>query len=92
MPSSAHPLYGSLPREQKILVQKLSAILRLANSLDRSHKQKIKKVEVRRNTKQELTVFAYSQDNCLLEQQDFSDKKDMIEDIAGNKVNLVIKP
>jgi exopolyphosphatase/guanosine-5'-triphosphate,3'-diphosphate pyrophosphatase len=91
IPSSAHPLYGALPQEQKILVQKLSAILRLANSLDRSHKQKIKKVEVRRNAKQELVIAAFSQENCLFEQQDFNDKKEMMEDIAGSKVSLVIK-
>jgi exopolyphosphatase/guanosine-5'-triphosphate,3'-diphosphate pyrophosphatase len=91
IPSLAHPLYSSLPQDQKILVQKLSAILRLANSLDRSHKQKIKKVEVRRNAKQELVIAAFSQENCLLEQQDFNDKKDMMEDIAGSKVSLVTK-
>jgi exopolyphosphatase/guanosine-5'-triphosphate,3'-diphosphate pyrophosphatase len=91
IPSLAHPLYSSLPQDQKILVQKLSAILRLANSLDRSHKQKIKKVEVRRNAKQELVIAAFSQENCLFEQQDFNDKKEMMEDIAGSKVSLVIK-
>jgi len=90
-PSEVHPIYSSLSHDQKILAQKLSAILRVANALDRSHKQKVKKIEIKVNSRQDITIFAYAAGGCLIEQQDFLDKKDMLEDIIGNKVNLSFK-
>ncbi len=38
--------YGDLDRESYLVIAKLTAILRLANGLDRSHKQKFKDVRI----------------------------------------------
>jgi exopolyphosphatase/guanosine-5'-triphosphate,3'-diphosphate pyrophosphatase len=72
-------------------VQKLSALLRIANALDRSHKQKIKNIEVRFNKAQDITLVVESKDNCLLEKADFVDKKELFEDVTGSKINLAFK-
>ena len=45
-PSKSHLPYMSLDRDSRILVNKLSAILRLANALDADHLQKVKDVHV----------------------------------------------
>ena len=90
-PQKTHLLYSSLTASDKILVQKLSALLRIANSLDRSHKQKIKNVEVRFNKVRDITLVVESQDNCLLEKVDFAEKKELFEEVTGNKINLMIK-
>lgn len=90
-PQKTHLLYGTLTASDKILVQKLSALLRIANALDRSHKQKIKNVEVRFNKAQDITLVVESQDNCLLEKADFVEKKELFEEVTGNKINLMIK-
>lgn len=42
LPQAAHEPYMSLPRSDRAVVSKLSAILRVATALDKSHQQKIK--------------------------------------------------
>lgn len=90
-PQKAHLIYNSLTTEDKILVQKLSALLRIANALDRSHKQKIKGIEVRFNKTQDVTLVVESQDPCLLEKADFGEKKELFEEVTGSKINIAFK-
>ena len=91
LPSVLHPVYASLPEGKHILVQKLSAILRMANALDRSHKQKARNIEVRLDKSQDVSVIVKTQSNFVLEKTDFSQKKKMYEEITGNKVKLEIR-
>jgi exopolyphosphatase/guanosine-5'-triphosphate,3'-diphosphate pyrophosphatase len=91
LPSEAHLLYGSLPQDKQIIVQKLSSLLRIANSLDRSHKQKVKKVEVKINPKQNILLQVYAEGNLTLESEDFQNKKNLFEEITGNKISLSVK-
>lgn len=90
-PSETHFLYNSLPRDKQVLVQKLSSILRISNSLDRSHKQKVKNLEIKFNRSQDITLTVFASDNILLEKVDFLDKKGMFEEISGHKLNLKIQ-
>ena len=90
-PADTHLIYNSLPRDKQVLVQKLSSILRIANALDRSHKQKVKKLEVKFNRTQDMTVTVFVSGNFLLEKIDFIDKKEMFEEISGSKINLKIQ-
>jgi len=90
-PANSHLVYMSLAPDKQILVQKLSAILRIANSLDRSHKQKVKKIEVKFNKSDDATLSIFTSDNFLLEKSDFIEKKEWFEQITGNKINLVTK-
>ncbi len=90
-PSNAHLLYNTLSSECQILVQKLSALLRIANALDRSHKQKIKKIEVSLNSKGDVNIIAHAAGNLLLERAFFKDKKELFEEITGNRVTWTIK-
>lgn len=46
LPRATHPDYESLVREDRIIVNKLAAILRAADAFDRSHTQAIKQVKV----------------------------------------------
>lgn len=90
-PSNAHLLYNALSCEHQILVQKLSALLRMANALDRSHKQKIKKMDVAINSKGDINIIASASGNLLLEKAFFKDKKELFEEITGNRVTLTLK-
>ena len=90
-PVESHYLFQLLPEGRQMLVQKLSSILRVANALDRSHGQKVKKLEVKFARSQDITLVVEVQGNFLLEKLDFLDKKDMFEDISGNKLNLKIQ-
>jgi exopolyphosphatase/guanosine-5'-triphosphate,3'-diphosphate pyrophosphatase len=91
VPQQSHFMYHSLASDKQILVQKLSAILRIANALDRSHKQKVSKVEVKFNKSDDVAVTVSTAKNFLLEKSDFNEKKEWFEQITGNKINLVTK-
>jgi len=91
LPNETHLLYNSLPRDQQIIVQKLSSLLRIANALDRSHKQKVKKVEVKINPRQDIQLQVYAEGNLTLESEDFQNKNNLFEEITGNKINLTLK-
>jgi exopolyphosphatase/guanosine-5'-triphosphate,3'-diphosphate pyrophosphatase len=80
-----------LPKDKQVLVQKLSSILRIANALDCSHKQKVKKLEVKFNRAEDITLTAFVMTNFLLEKLEFMEKKGMFEEISGNKINLKIQ-
>ena len=90
-PLARHLLYGALPLDKQILVQKLSSILRIANALDCSHLQKVSKFKVQISKNQDVTITARTSKNFLLEKAAFSDKKDLFEEITGSKINLLVK-
>lgn len=90
------PLDGCGDLQQKIgqkaylTVCKLCAILRIANVLDRSHRQKIQKMRVScRNG--ELVINVDTADDFSLEQQMFGEKAAFFEEISGIRAVLSIK-
>ncbi len=90
-PAKTHLVYSSLPPDKQILVQKLSALIRIANALDRSHKQKVKELKVEVSPKQEVNLVVHTSGNFILEKINFGEKKDMFEEVSGSKINLTIK-
>lgn len=65
-------------------VAKLSAILRVANAMDRSHKQKFKNVKaVLRGT--QLVITIDTADNIILERKLFGVKAELFESVFGIK-------
>ena len=90
-PVNRHILYSSLPLEKRILVQKTSALLRIANSLDCSHRQKVNKLEVRFRRAGDVTLVVHTPDNFILEKADFQAKKGLFEEITGNTISLLLK-
>lgn len=90
-PLKTHLVYNSLASDKQILVQKLSALLRIANALDRSHKQKAKRFEVKFNASGDATIVVFTDENFLLEKENFLEKKELFEEITGNKLTLTVK-
>jgi len=74
---------GELSHEDiTILIAKLTAILRLANSMDRSHKQKLS--DSRMNVKEgKLVVTTSYEGDMTLEALSFNQKADFFEEIFG---------
>ncbi|MDO4325603.1 MAG: exopolyphosphatase [bacterium] len=73
---------SSLLEQDVITIAKMTAILRLANSMDRSHKQKFKDchMSVRDN---KLVITTPYQDDMSLEKYTFDLKADFFEEIFG---------
>lgn len=90
-PLATHLIYNSLASDQQILVQKLSALLRVANALDRSHRQKVKKMEVKFTKTQDINLIVYSHESFLLEKSSFMEKKGFFEEITGNRLILTVR-
>ncbi|MBQ7506502.1 MAG: phosphatase [Lachnospiraceae bacterium] len=68
--------------ETYMMVAKLSAILRLSNALDRSHRQKIRELKARRNGR-ELILTVRTEDNIQLEKNVLSAKAEAFERVYG---------
>ncbi|MBI4624514.1 MAG: HD domain-containing protein [Verrucomicrobia bacterium] len=87
-PLRSHLLYQSLPAQRQILAQKLAALIRIANALDTSHKQKIAQLSVEITKGQDVVLKAQVQGNAILEKSGFKEKKDLFEEISGNRISL----
>ena len=64
------------------LVTKLTAILRIGNALDRSHKQKFKDIQISFKN-QEMVITTKSGADIRLEQGLFERKADFFEEVYG---------
>ena len=73
---------GTSRRELTILIAKLTAILRLANSMDRSHRQKLSdsRIAVRNGS---LVITTDCPESIVLEQYSFDQKADFFEEVFG---------
>ena len=77
-----------LDRESYIKIAKLTAILRLANGLDRSHKQKFKDVKI--TMKEDKLIFTVDTDEDItLEKGLFGARADFFEEVYN--IRPVIK-
>lgn len=84
IPDLSHDNYLVLSPRDQIIVSKLAVILRIAEALDISHKQKIKKVEIHR-LGQELHFYLWTKEDILLEEWSFSSNATFFEEVMGNK-------
>lgn len=87
IPSTNDANFAILPKEQRVPVAKLAAIMRLADAIDRSHKQKlsIEDITVKSN---ELIISVSSATDMSLEEWTFADKADFFEEVFGIKTIL----
>ncbi|RDY32990.1 HD domain-containing protein [Lachnotalea glycerini] len=77
-------LAGKIDKASYILLEKLTAILRVSNALDRSHRQKFKNVKVVLKDK-ELIITVDTVDNIVLEKGLFGEKAEFFEEVFSIK-------
>ena len=86
-PQRSHTLYMGLRRDERVVVQKLSALLRVADALDRSHTQQIIISDL--NIKKDSLIIRTSYSGDLsLEELSLSEKGDLFENVFGLKAVL----
>lgn len=81
-PSLNHESYMSLDGASRLIVSKLVAIIRIADALDRSHKQKITDIKVKYAGK-EVIITVSSTEDILLEQWTFELKSEFFKEVFG---------
>ncbi|MDF7800732.1 HD domain-containing protein [Pontiellaceae bacterium B1224] len=90
VPRVTHPDYESLLREDRMIVNKLSAILRAADAFDRSHTQAIKQVKV--SVKEETVVVEVDRPgDFTAEKRALVGKGKMFEQVFGRTMILRTK-
>ncbi len=88
VPDPAHPGYCDLPRESRIVVQKLAALLRVADALDRAHQRRVRLLDIEWDD-QRLRLKVSGVDDLTIERMALTDKGRMFEDLFGLKIELV---
>jgi exopolyphosphatase/guanosine-5'-triphosphate,3'-diphosphate pyrophosphatase len=79
--------YAALPPEDRILVLKMAAILRVADALDRGHSRQIENIAVERKG-ESLIVRSGENHDLSLEHLGLEEKADLFQDVFGYKVIL----
>jgi len=80
-------LFISLPRDMRLTILKLTAILKIADSLDRAHTQRIQNFKIT-FTNETMTILTDGSHNNILEKIAISEKSNLFESIFGYKVLL----
>ncbi|MGE5416923.1 MAG: HD domain-containing protein [Acidobacteriota bacterium] len=81
-PHPQHVNYRELEHDEKILVSKMAAILKLADSLDITHNQKVESITIS-SGEQEVYFRIRSSEDLLLEEWSFADKALFFEEVMG---------
>ncbi len=89
-PSDLDSNFARLNREEKVKVAKLSSMIRLADAIDRSHRQKALSCDIRLHG-DNLEFTVHPLEDFSLEQWTFEDKADFFEHVHGVKPVLIIK-
>jgi exopolyphosphatase/guanosine-5'-triphosphate,3'-diphosphate pyrophosphatase len=87
LPEKTHRYYADLKKKEKAIVDKLSAILRLADGLDRSHRDVVKSIvcqDRRKSVTLQLTVMGQALSERLYGRK----KADLFEKVFGKKVEI----
>jgi len=84
-PSTKHSHFSALSGKDRAIVQRLAAILRAADVLDRDHRQKVREVKVRPG-EHEILVEVVADGDLLLERWAARRKFDLFESVFGVKL------
>ncbi len=82
IPLPSHENYRLLSNREKLTVSKLAAIMKLAEALDISHKQKIKGLKIKKSGRK-LHFFIKSNEETLLEEWNFQKSARFFEELMG---------
>ena len=86
-PQPYHEGYTLLSRDDRMIVSKLSAILRVADALDRNHMQQVRELTFTRS-RGGLSILVHDVEDLSLERVALKEKGSMFEEVYGLKVTL----
>lgn len=86
-PKQTHTAYTALPRDERVVVSKLAAILRIADALERGHSQQVADFDVVREG-DEIILRVRGVTDLSLERRALQNKADLFEEIFGMRIRL----
>ena len=87
VPKSTHLEYMALPLEQRMVINKLAAILRVVNALARGHWQQAGEFEAERQGR-DLVIYVKGLVDSSLERRALEETGDLFEDMFGMRIRL----
>jgi len=87
-PKPTHTGYMALPRDRRVVVNKLAALVRVADALDIGHAQQISDFAIRERRPAELVITVHSDEDLSLEERSVEGKADVFEEVFGLRVRL----
>jgi exopolyphosphatase/guanosine-5'-triphosphate,3'-diphosphate pyrophosphatase len=87
LPQRSHVSYISLDRDERMVVSKLAAILRVANALDKDHLQKVMDLKISREGDQ-IALTAHNISDLAMGRMALVSRSDFFTEIFGKKVIL----
>jgi len=84
VPQADHPAYASLPRPARLTVNRLAAILRVADALDKSHSQRVQNPKIT-VLGDELRIVVEGGEDLGLERMALDAKSGLFEEVFGLK-------
>ena len=87
VPSMSHAEWAELTPQERLTVSKLTAILRIADGLDRSHKQKFSDIECKLQDS-DLVIVGHSDRDTRLEEWAFGFKSEFFTEVFGMRCLL----
>jgi exopolyphosphatase/guanosine-5'-triphosphate,3'-diphosphate pyrophosphatase len=85
-PKPGHTEFNSLPDKQKEIVKILAGILRVADSLDRSHSNFVENISIITNDSEIIFELAINSDNIDIELWSLERRKALFEEVFGKKL------
>ena len=89
-PSIDHRFFATYNDSEKIKIIKLIAILKVADSLDRSHKQQVKDIIIKIDNSNMILELAIA-DEPLIEKWAFEKKSELFSEVFGLNVKLILR-
>jgi exopolyphosphatase/guanosine-5'-triphosphate,3'-diphosphate pyrophosphatase len=86
-PKPSHTEYMSMPRESRVIVNKLAAILRVADSLACGGSKWTPSIRFERQG-DELVVHVKGEKDLTLQRRELGEKGDLFEDVYGMRIRL----
>jgi exopolyphosphatase / guanosine-5'-triphosphate,3'-diphosphate pyrophosphatase len=87
VPLPSHRDYGSLPRATRVAINKLAALLRVADAIGRGRIQRPGDIKIQRQG-DDLIISAEHAADLMLERKSLESKSDLFEDIYGMHIRL----
>lgn len=82
VPTQDHPNFEKMDKSRRLVVAKLAAIIRIADALDRSHRQKVKNMRVNIED-EEVVIRVETASDMLLEEWTFETKAEFFQEVFG---------
>jgi exopolyphosphatase/guanosine-5'-triphosphate,3'-diphosphate pyrophosphatase len=87
-PKARHKHFNKLEKDQKKRVNKLSAIMRVSDGLDRSHYQNVRSMNVKKSA-DKITIELITEEDAQLEIWGAMRKNLLLEEVTGKTVDIV---